>query len=378
MASSKEGNQLSRISRTDCHAHFTGSLPACFLVQKSQYEDTWDQLLQTLMECLTDRESLRSPLNLKGTAKLQQDVALLEESLASSFSCGGRRGFDNFSTIYRAIQSALVPSTIGEESFAYHVAAYSAILAANARAGVAKVLLFSSFDENMELLQTKIRAALQACTQQNAVRLYLRLTLPRESDRVRRFAEGGGFSMLAPVLDAHPEYRRFITGLDFSGFESTDDWPITQELIRDAITFAKRYDIDVSVHIGEDLYYVSANELLGRFETLYRSGIRWLCHASYLWLPETLLQADPTSAHAAGYKKERLALRRTFGTSNALIDICPSISLATQIIERAEAIPVRELGQEGFRVRIGTDNPTFVRTTLRREYELLGKVLRQP
>jgi len=298
-------------------------------------------------------------------------TAFLDAALEGAFSAGGKRGFDAFIDIYASIQRSQLAESVRNESYAYYLAAYTDILSSNIRAGVSGMLLFTSFDDNMDLLNTKLIAALEAQSRYPSIQVRIRLTLPREAERVRRFAESGAFSTLLPILKSRRGFNKLITGIDFSGFESTDDWDISSTLVQDAIRFAERNDLGVSVHIGEDIYYVSAEELLIRFGMLYNLGVRWLCHGTFLWLDERLLESNQFTVGAAGAEHERVALRRRFGAQNTILDICPSASLAMQVIQRADQVPAAQLQEEGFNVRIGTDNPTLFRTNLRQEYNLL-------
>ena len=363
--------RLPRPNRADWHAHFTGSLPARFLVAHAQQDGNRNLLIRDLGDFLPD---ILAPMA-EGPASADDPgnaITLFRNALSNAFSSGGRRGLDAFIKIYDAIQRSHSQSATGVDSYAYHSMAYSEIISSNARARVGKILLFTSFDENMDLLSTKLRAAQAARSRQHEIQLNIRLTLPREAERVRRFAAGGGFDNLLHILESQSGFEGLITSLDFSGFESMDDWSITSELISEAAIFARKHGLGVSVHIGEDVYCVDPYELLERFAKIYDLGVTWLCHASFLWLDEALLRSEPSTSHMTGFERERADLRQYFGARQTTIDICPSTSLATQVIRHARHIPIALLEEEGFKIRIGTDNPTLVGTTLRREYNLLG------
>ncbi len=356
---------------TDWHAHFTGSFPPDFLLQHAQLVDEKDLLLSELSTFLPGSNPAITTIASSYHLADDHAIALLDQALDAAFSSGGKKGFDAFTNIYAAIQRSHLAASTGHESYAYHYAAYKEILSSNIRAGVSRVLLFTSFDENMDLLKTKLLAALEAQSRCTDIEVKIRLTLPREAERVRRFASGGAFSTLLPVLKSQRGFRKLIAGIDFSGFESMDDWNTSSWLIREAVHFTNQHELGLSVHIGEDLYYVSAEELLKRFETLHKLGVKWLCHGSFLWIDERLLRSNQFTTGAAGAERERIALRRHFGAQKTIIDICPSASLAMQVIQNAGQIPVATLQEDGFRVRIGTDNPTLFRTNLRHQYDLL-------
>jgi adenosine deaminase/aminodeoxyfutalosine deaminase len=110
-------------------------------------------------------------------------------------------------------------------------------------------------------------------------------------------------------------------------------------------------------------------------------GLRLTCHAGETMGPESIRAALDIGAERIGHGIAAVrdeALMAVLRERNVPLEICISSNVCMGLVRSVEEHPVRRLYDAGVPIVLNTDDPSFFKTTLTREYELAERVLGLP
>jgi len=110
-------------------------------------------------------------------------------------------------------------------------------------------------------------------------------------------------------------------------------------------------------------------------------GLRLVCHAGETLGPESIWAALDIGAERVGHgisAAQDPALMAHLRDRDIPLEVCISSNVCTGVIASVEQHPVRKLYDAGVPITINTDDPSFFRTTLDREYEIARTVFGLP
>jgi adenosine deaminase/aminodeoxyfutalosine deaminase len=144
---------------------------------------------------------------------------------------------------------------------------------------------------------------------------------------------------------------------------------------------SRRGDGTIALGIGGDEARGPAEWFRNVFAYARDAGLRLTCHAGETMGPESIWAALEIGAERIGHGIAAVrdeALMRVLRERNIPLEICISSNVCMGLVPSVEEHPVRLLYDAGVPIVLNTDDPSFFRTTLTREYELAERVLGLP
>ncbi len=200
-----------------------------------------------------------------------------------------------------------------------------------------------------------------------------------EAMREFEFASGGSFeprlamSISRDPAEAWTQYanlkawqaatpesiRKYLTAIDFSGYEETSDVttlePVCRRLHADNRSMP-REALALLIHAGETMETGSAEQAVARVMAAVSLGAHRVGHA-------VALGSSPEA-------RRHLATR-----TSCVVESCVTSNMVVAGVPDAIRHPVREFVADGIRVCLATDDPGIFATDARREYQVAETIL---
>ena len=336
----------------DSHRHFTGTLPAWFICAEARNRRTEPQVAQAVLKLVGDH--VLTPDGFREACKR----ALVRETPA----------YKPFFELYELVQAITKPRDSNCEDFYYRA---GRAIAAQIRRERTSVCLIMGMHPDIDILERRVRNTIlgAATLCRSVTSIQVRVTFIRSSDGSFKNLSPSLIDALFALVDRHSELEGYIEGIDFCGVE----FPHEPQPIFDALEQIRTHNnyrasrsrrrLEVSVHAGEDLVCSSlAAQLTFLEELCTRScGPQAIAHGTLLWIRAEDAGLDSEQ------QRRREACLQAMATKGIALEICPTANLRMTPLSRRRYIPVGKLVRAGVRVKLGSDNPVLLGTTIRRE-----------
>jgi hypothetical protein len=334
----------------DSHLHFSGALPMQFLMAtaKEHHEELWLEAL--------DRLSVSDEW---------QTISLIEapEDTSTAASIIYIRNHASYFENYRRIQ-ALTRRL--DESYLYRYGC-AALLNNSGLGGARRATIIAGFKKTPEHTIARLSSMIEGINDAESCAGQIRLTLIRNAlGTFDNCSLDQASETLNFILQKKPEFIKYLEGFDVCGVENPRKVEPTLQAIAMFSSFKKATNraMTIAVHAGEDLCRYSAIDHLQSMHRIVLSGVDTIGHGSALWLGMLHRSALSNENIKSLDEVVELMVSRKIN-----VEICPSSNRYLTPLGFLPDIPVKLMIDKGLNVRIGTDSPTILNTTLSDEWK---------
>lgn len=348
---SSYGREMAKVF--DSHRHFTGALPAWFI-------------------CSEARRRIEEPEAGRAIRTLFQHRDITPNALRRAFRSymiQEEPAYLSFFELYRLIQDITKPGPGDHDAFYFRA---GEAIGRQLRSEEADTRLIVGAHPDKDLLARRLVYTLAGAASSSppAPSIRLRLAFIRSAE--------GTFTNLSPTIIesifdlVHSDdgmLSACVDGFDFCGLEfGSLGEPVLEALdtIADLNSYSTargRKPLKACVHAGESVFRstisASLNSLLELCDR-QRCPDR-IAHGTILWIPRNCVALDQ------GHVSQRTECLRILAKRRIALEICPTANVRMTPLGCPEEIPFLELGSRGIEVKIGTDNPSILDTTIGRE-----------
>jgi hypothetical protein len=342
----------------DYHRHFTGTLPRWFICTEALRRRAEPQVAQAVRKLVGDQ--VLTPESLRTACKR----TLVQDAPA----------YLPFFDLYELIQAVTKPSENDYDSFYFRA---GRAIAAQARKEHICACLIMGAHPDIDLLARRIKSTVRGTglAGRLTTSMRIRVTFIRTPGGTFKNLSSTFIDVFFAHLERDAELAEHVVGLDFCGIEC----PQKPQPILDALeqiythnqhrASRRRRRLDISVHAGEDLVHSSPSDQLTLLEKLCTVpyGPQTIAHGTLLWIRAEDVTLDREQ------RRQRKACLRAMASREMALEICPTANLRMTPLTSRGHIPVYDLTGAGVRVRIGSDNPVLLGTTMRREIRHLRR-----
>jgi hypothetical protein len=341
----------------DSHRHFTGSLPVWFICAEACRRQSEPQVAQAIYNLVGSYELTPEGLRTACRRKLVRSTP----------------AYLQFFELYELIQSITKPNEKSHDDFYFRA---GRAIATQARREQASISLIMGANHDINFFVRRIRSTLRGAKAGRLKPLMqIRATFIRNVDGSYKNLNCSTIDALFDCLERDDEVDGYVCGVDFCGVEK----PQEPQPVLDALEqiYARnqhrvsrgRKFLEISVHAGEDLVHSSLAAHLDFLETLCTRACspQTIAHGTLLWIRAEDAGLDREQ------RRQREACLRAMATRGIALEVCPTANLRMTPLIRRSHIPFGDLSSAGVQVRVGSDNPVLLGTTIRREIRFLRR-----